>query len=161
MRRAFVAFVAICLLLPLPLLAVDPGRAEGRLTVNGTEIPLTYAYAIGGQANDLSHRKDDTRIILTDKPLPDGTDLSKVDYTFPDGVLGVVVCVDNKNQVSHVIVQHSTGTFDGGYFEGVADYRYRAHASDPGMLAGNVSSKRVTTASMTFSYEAEFNAQLK
>jgi hypothetical protein len=161
MRRAIVAFVAICLLLPLPLLAVDAGRAEGRLTVNGTEIPLAYAYAVGGQNNDLSHRNDDTRIILTDKPLPDGTDLSKVDYAFPEGILGVVVCINPNHQVTHVIVQHAAGTYDAGYFENVPEYRFRTRTSDPGMLAGNVSSKRVSTATVTFSYEAEFNAVLK
>ena len=161
MHRAIVASVAICLLLPLPLLAVDPGRAEGRLTVNGAPINLAYAYAVDRQMNDLTKTKDDTRIILTDKPLPEGTDLNTVDYTFPDGILGVVVCVDKNRQVSHVVVQHPTGTFDAGYFEGVQDYRYRPHRSDNGMLAGNVSARNVTTATMTFSYDAEFNAVLK
>jgi len=160
MRRAIVALVAICLL-PLPLLAIDAGRAEGRLTVNGTPIDLVYAYAIGGQKNDISNRRDDVRIILTDKPLPDGTDLSKVDYVFPDGILGIVVCIDINKQVSHVIVQHAAGTYDAGYFEGMPDYRFRPHRSDGGMFAGNVSSRSVATSTMTFSYDVDFNAQLK
>jgi hypothetical protein len=160
MRRAIVAFVAICLL-PLPLLAIVAGRAEGRLTVNGTAIDLAYAYAIGGQKNDINKRSDDVRIILTDKPLPEGTDLAKVDYTFPDGILGLVVCVDNSKQVSHVIVQHPSGTYDAGYFEGMPEYRYRSHRADQGMFAGNVSSRSVATATMTFSYDVDFNAALK
>lgn len=160
MRRAIVAIVVICLI-PLPLLAIDLGRAEGALTVNNQRIDLVYAYAIGKQKNDITNRKDDIRIILTDKPLPEGTDLSKVDYNFPEGILGVVICIDVNKEVSHVIVQHPSGTYDAGYFEGVPDYRFRQHRAEEGAFAGNVSSKSVATATMTFSYDADFVARMQ
>ena len=56
-RPAFVT--AVLAMLALPVWAVEPGRAEGSLTINGTAIPLAYAYAAGHQKNDISQRADD------------------------------------------------------------------------------------------------------
>src|SRR5438045_3258047 len=123
MRRLIVLFAVIAFV-ALPLLAIDPGRAQGTLTIDDTRIPLLYAYAIKHQKNQLTNRNDDTKIILTDKPLPEGTQLSDVDYQFPDSIFSLVVCLDRKGFVSHVVVQHATGTYDAGYFDGEAMQDY-------------------------------------
>jgi hypothetical protein len=159
--RKFAA-VLVLFLLAIPAFAADLGRAQGTLTIDGTRIPLTYAYAIDHQKNQLTNKNSDTRIILTDKPLPDNTKLADVDYTFPEGVLGVVFCINGKNDdISHVVVQHASGTYDGGFFEGVPDYRFKRVKADRGVLSGSVSSKKITTNTMVFSFDADFTTQVQ
>jgi hypothetical protein len=157
-----IAAVIVLLLLAVPAVAVDLGRAEGTLTIDSTRIPLTYAYVIGHQKNQLTNKNTDTRIILTDKPLPDNAKLEDVDYNFPDGILGVVFHITGKNdEISHVVVQHASGTWDGGFFESVPDYRFRRTKTDRGILTGNVSTKKITTNTMAFFFDADFSAQVQ
>jgi len=157
------AAVLLLLLLAVPVFAVDLGRAEGTLTIDNNRIPLTYAYAVDHQKNQLTNKNSDTKIILTDKPLPEGSKLDDIDYNFPEGILGLVICIGGKNDdISHIVVQHSTGTYDGGYFENVPDYHFkRQKSSDRSVLTGTFTSKKITTNTMTFSFDAEFAAQVQ
>ncbi len=156
------AAILVLSLLAIPAFAADLGRVQGTLTIDSARIPLTYAYAIDHQKNQLTNKSSDTRIILTDKPLPDGTKLEDVDYNFPEGVLGVVFCINGRNDdISHIVVQHSSGTYDGGFFENVPEYRFKRAKADRGVLSGTVSSKKITTNTMTFSFDAEFSAQVQ
>ncbi len=142
--------------------AADLGRAVGSVTIDGKPIVLQYAYAVDHQKNQLTNKNSDTRIILTDKPLPNGTKLEDVDYNFPDGILGVVVCVSSPSDtVSHVIVQHPTGTYDGGYFEGVPDYKFKRVRGERGTISGTIQSKKITTNTMSFFFDAEFAANIQ
>jgi hypothetical protein len=145
----------------LPASAVELGRAEGSLMIDGTKIPLNYAYAVAKQKNELSGRNEMTRIILTDKPLPDGAKLAAIDNDLPGDLNGVIICIDKLGRVGHVAVQHPKGTYDGGYFEGVADYDFKQRKGDPGTYIGTVSSMRIKTNTMTFSYDASFVASLR
>jgi hypothetical protein len=160
MRHIFGAFLAL-VLVALPALAVDPGHAEGSLVIDGVKYPLNFAYAIAKQKNQLTDRNEMTRIILTDRALPDGTKLTDLDNTLPGDLNGVIICIDKQGRVGHVAVQHPTGNFDGGYFEGIADYEYKPHKGDSGTIGGSVSSLRVKTNTMSFSYDANFVAALK
>lgn len=160
-RRILLAILAIGLV-SAAAYAVDPGKAQGSVVVDGTRIDLTYAYAVNHQKNEITNRKDDTRIILTDKPLPDGIDLGDIDNMFPDGTLGVVLCVTHDDKVSHILVQHPKGMYDAGYFDGDDHYTFRRLKTEHGSIAGNVSSSRkVKTATMAFSFDADFNAPVK
>ena len=141
--------------------AADLGRATGSVTIDGKPIVLQYAYAIDHQKNQLTNKSNETKVILTDKPLPDATKLDDVDYTFPDGVFGIVVCLTPADAVSHVVVQHPAGTFDAGYFEGVQDYRFKRARGDRGTISGTLSSKKITTNTMSFFFDAEFAAQVQ
>lgn len=161
MRHIATALVVLLLLLAVPAFAVDPGRAEGTLSIDGTKITLNYAYAIARQKNQLSNRNEMTRIILTDKPLPDGAKLADMDDQLPGDLNGIIICVDKQGRVGHVAVQHPTGNYDGGYFEGIPDYEFKSHKGDPGTFGGTVSSLRVKTNTMTFSYDATFAAILR
>jgi hypothetical protein len=60
-----------------------------------------------------------------------------------------------------VAIQHPAGSYDGGYFEGIPDYEYKPRKGDSGTLGGFVSSLRVKTNTMTFSYDANFLATLR
>jgi hypothetical protein len=160
MRHILGGILAL-VLVALPALAVDTGHAEGSLVIDGVKYPLNFAYAIAKQKNQLTDRNEMTRIILTDRALPDGTKLTDLDNTLPGDLNGVIVCVDKQGRVGHVAVQHPTGNFDGGYFEGIADYEYKPHKGDSGTVGGSVSSLRVKTNTMTFSYDANFVAALK
>jgi hypothetical protein len=161
MRQVAGALVAVLLLVALPAVAVDPGRAEGTLTIDNTKIPLNYAYAVGRQKNLLNDRKELTRIILTDKPLPADAKLTDLDDNLPGDLNGVILCVDKLGRVGHVAVQHPTGNYDGGYFEGIADYDFKPHKGESGTYSGTTSSLRVKTNTMTFSFEATFVASMK
>ena len=159
MRRLLV-MLAVVALFATPLFAVDPGRSEGNLIIDSNHIPLLYAYAVKRQKNQLTNRDDDTRVVLTDKPLPDNLNLSDVDYNWPEGILGVVFCIDRKGFISHVVVQHATGSYDAGYFDGEAmkDYRYKSRKFEGNAVGGNISSKKITTNTMTFSFDSDFVA---
>src|SRR6185436_5650932 len=119
------ALSVILLAVASAAVAADLGRANGSVTIDGKPIVLQYAYAIDHQKNQLTNKANETKIVLTDKPLPDGTKLDEVDYMFPEGIYGIVVCLTPADAVSHVVVQHPTGTYDAGYFEGVQDYRFK------------------------------------
>jgi hypothetical protein len=151
----------VVFLVALPALAVDLGRAEGSLTIDGTKIPLNYAYAVAKQKNELSGRNEMTRIILTEKPLPDGAKLTEMDNNLPGDLNGVIICIDKLGRVGHVAVQHPKGTYDGGYFEGVPDYEFRQRKGESGTYGGTVSSLRIKTNTMTFSYDVTFVASLR
>jgi hypothetical protein len=160
MRHVAGALVA-AFLIALPAGALDLGRAEGNLTIDGKKIPLNYAYAIARQKNQLTDRNEMTRIILTDRPLPDGAKLADMDDTLPGDLNGVIIAIDKMGRVGHVAVQHPSGNFDGGYFEGVPDYEFKPRKGESGTLGGSVSSLRVKTNTMTFSYDATFVAALR
>ena len=160
MRHVAGALIAV-FLIALPVTAVDLGRAEGVLTIDGTKIPLNYAYAIAKQKNQLTDRNEMTRIILTDKPLPDGAKLGDLDDSLPGELNGVIIAVDKQGRVGHVAIQHPAGTYDGGYFEGVPDYEFKPRKGESGTFGGSMSSLRVKTNTMTFSYDASFLASLR
>jgi hypothetical protein len=159
--RHLAGALLVVFLLALPAVALDLGRADGNLTIDGKKIPLNYAYAIAKQKNQLNDRNEMTRIILTDQPLPDGAKLADLDDTLPGDLNGVIVAVDKLGRVGHVAVQHPAGSYDGGYFEGVPDYEFKPRKGDSGTFSGSVSSLRVKTNTMTFSYDATFVAALR
>ena len=156
MRRLVVCLFAA--VLAVPAFAVDPGRADGSLTTGAGAIPLAYAYVMDGAHSDLSGKSDALKIILTDKPLPAGTRLADVDYSFPDGILGIVVCADKDNQPQHLVVQHPQGTYDGGWTDVNRDFRLRMRRTREGTVEGRLTCRRAEKPSVTFAFDAEFNA---
>jgi hypothetical protein len=159
MRRIVCAVIAFALA-AVPVYALDPGKAEGALLIDGKRYELSYAYAIAKHKNQLSGKNDNTLLILTDQPLPADAKLHDMEATLPDNINGVMLCVDKERRVTHVAVQHPAGMFDGGFFEGVENYEFHQRKGD-GAFAGTASSKRITTNTMTFSYDATFNAAMK
>ena len=151
---------ALFALVALPLQALEAGRAEGTLIIGGAPLSLVHAYAIGGQKNDANGRNDDIKIILTDKPLPDGFELRNIESAFPDGITGIVFAIDNERQPSHIYVQHATGMYDAGYFTKSEIYRFRGRMAD-GVLDGRVSSKKMTTSTTTMSFDVQFAATVQ
>jgi hypothetical protein len=159
MRRLVVCVFA-AVLAAASVYAVDPDRADGSLTTGAGTVTLAYAYAMDRSHNDLDNRKDALKIILTDKPLPAGTNLADVDYNFPDGILGIVVCLDKNNQPMHLVVQHQQGVYDAGWVEVNHDVRTRAKRAN-GTVEGRLTAKRVEAPSVTFSFDAEFAATVQ
>src|SRR5204863_1417936 len=131
MRRAALAGFLL-VIAARSALAVDPGRAEGNLVIDGTKFDLGYAYAIRHHKNQLTNRADNTLIILSDKPLPDDANLHDFEASLPDGVNGVMVCIDKESRITHVAVQHPSGMFDAGFFEGIENYDYKPRRADQG-----------------------------
>lgn len=158
MRRILCAVFAIAL--AVPALALDLGKADGFLMIDGKKFTLAYAYAIGRHKNQLSGRNDNTLLILTDHPLPDDVRLHDLEATLPDGVNGVMICADKDHHVTHVAVQHPGGMYDGGFFEGVESYELHRRKGE-GAFAGTATSKKIRTNTMSFWYDAAFNAAMK
>src|SRR5213080_625850 len=154
MTRRLTILLAVAFLC-VPLFAVDPGKAQGSMTVDGTRVDLGYAYAISHQSNDVTHRKDDRRVVLTDKPIPDTFKLDDIDNGFPDGVLGVVVCVSHADKISHVLLQHAKGMYDASYFEDDPNYIFKPLKTEKSSVAGNVSARKIRTNTMTFSFDVD------
>ena len=159
MRRAAMVVLMLAFVAG-PALAVNLGRAEGTLVIDSKKIDLGYAYAVRKHKNQLTNRNDNTLVIVTDKPLPDGANLHEFEASLPDGVNGVMVCLDRDSRITHVAVQHPTGMYDGGFFEGVENYDYRPRKVEQG-ISGTLSSRRIKTNTMTFSYDVSFAAETK
>lgn len=159
MRKCFLV-VAIAVSIAAAALAVEPGQAAGTLTVGGEKIQLAYSYAIDRQKNEFTNRRDDIRTIATNQPLPNGTDLANIENAFPDGVYGVVVCINNKREVSHVLVQFSTGMYDAGYFGPGEDYTFSGKPQNS-HVQGRLTSKTITTSTTKLSFDVEVNAPIK
>ena|SRR5437016_3696058 len=134
--------------------------APGALVIDGTKFELGYAYAIGHHKNQNTNRSDNTLIILTDKPLADDANLHDFEASLPDGVNGVMVCLDGDKRVTHVAVQHPTGMYDGGFFEGIENYDFKPRKSDDA-LTGTLTSRRIKTNTMMFSYDVSFAAAVR
>ena len=148
------------MLIALPARAVDPGRAEGAVMIDGKRIDLKYAYAVEHHKNQNTNKNDNTLIVLIDQPLPDGANLHDFEATLPDGFNGVMVCIDRDRKITHVAVQHPGGMYDGGFFEGVDNYDYRIRKGE-GPLSGTLTSRKIKTNTMTFWYDVSFNAAVK
>lgn len=149
----------VLLFLAAALHAAELGRAEGAVNVDRTKIDLSYAYAIGKQKNEITNRRDDVKIILTDKPIAPDANLNEIDFNFPEGVLGIVVHVTANNQrITHAVVQHAGGTYDAGFSEGINEFRFKPGPRTRGIISGHLSASRIQTNTMTFSLEADFNA---
>lgn len=140
--------------------ALEPGQAQGTLIVGDDKIPLSYAYAIGHQKNEFSSRRDDVRVVITNKPLDPGVNLETIDYSFPEGVYGIVVCIDRGHVPSHIAVQHPTGMYDGGFFGPGEDYTFKGTA-DREHVEGTFSSKTITTSTTKFTFDVAVNAPIR
>ena len=74
MKKIFLlatVLVWTCLILPPAASAIDPGRVQGNLQVNGQAITLTQAYAhLHDNAEGLLDRPRELRLLLTDREVP-------------------------------------------------------------------------------------------
>ena len=159
MRPVAVALVG-CFIAGVAL-AAELGRAEGALTLDKSKVDLGYAYAVGRQHNDITKRKDDVKIVLTDKPLADGADLSEIEATLPDGMYAVIFNVAANNKVTHVAVLHPKGSYDAGFLEDMPDFRFKNANRSRGMVAGHLTSSRVQTNTMAFAVDVDFSTPVK
>jgi len=161
MRRAAFAVLFLAMtMMSLPAFALDPGQAEGTLTVGGATYNLAFAYAIGGQKNDSNGRSDDVKVILTDRALPGNVDLRAIENTFPDGINGVVMALDNDRLPSHVFVQHAGGMYDAGYFTNNDRFRFRGRTSSSA-VEGHCWARKITTSTDPISYDVSFVATVQ
>ena len=95
------------------------------------------------------------------KPAGEPFKIDDIDNGFPEGVLGLVVCVSHLDKISHVLLQHAKGMYDASYFEDDPNFTFKPLKGERGTVAGNVSSRKVKTNTMTFSFDVDFNAQVK
>ena len=160
-RLRYAAAALFAALFAQSLLAVDLGQTDGTLVIDKERIKLAYAYAIGHQHNDITKRKDDVMVIMTNQPLGAEANLSEIEATFPVGMYGVIFNVASNKQVTHVSLMHPKGSYDGGYLEDFPDFHYKAGASNRGTISGHLTTSRVQTNTMTFSVDAEFAATIK
>ena len=159
MRRLALGFVVGCF--TIALFAAELGRCDGTLVVDTTRFTLGYAYALGHQHNDVSKRKDDVKVVLTNQPLATEANLEEIDFNFPDNVYGVIVQIATNHKITHVVIHHPKGTYDSGFLEDFPDYKFRATNGSRGTIIGRVNSTRVTTNTMTFSFDVEFNVLVR
>ena len=148
------------LLAAVPAAAIEPGQAEGTLTINSTTVNLAYSYALGNQRNEATGRTDDIKLVLSDKPLPAGMDMTGIEYTFPAGTLGVVVIFESNRQPVRVFIQHGGGTFESSDFKS-GIYKLRPRISRDGEIDGRIESKPITAATMFLQFGANFRAAIK
>jgi hypothetical protein len=160
MRNLFLGLILVVFVALPALAALEPGQAQGTLTVGNEKITLSYAYAVNHQKNEFSNRRDDVRVVITNKPLDDTVDLANIDYSFPDGVYGVVVCLDRNRVPSHVAMQHEAGMFDAGYFGPGEDYQFKG-SIDAGRVEGAFTSRTISTSTTKFSFDVSVNAAIR
>lgn len=154
------AILLVALLAALPAMAIEQGQAEGTLTVNANTVNLAYSYAVGNQHNDATGRTDDIKLVLSDKPLPAGTEMAGIEYAFPAGILGVVVIFESNRQAVRVFIEHGGGTFESSDFKSGV-YKLRPRITRDGEIDGRIESKPITAATMFLQFGANFRAAIK
>jgi hypothetical protein len=159
LRHAALALIIV--LISLSAVAAEPGRAEGAVTIDKTKVDLAYAYAIGHQRNEITKRKDDIKVVLTDKALDPALDLNEIDTLLPADVHAMVFSVASSGKVTHVSLLYPKGSYDGGFLEDTPDFRFKNSNPPRGNVAGRISSGRIQTNTMTFQVDADFNAAVK
>jgi hypothetical protein len=148
------------LLAAVPALAIDPGQAEGTLTINSSTVNLAYCYAVGNQPNALTGRQDDIKIVLVDKPLAADADFSQIEYAFPPESRGVVLLVSSSRQPVRVFIEHGTGIFESSDFKG-GNFKVRLRSTREGDLDGRIESKPITASTLYLKFDANFRATVR
>ena len=159
MRR--VAYLLVASLFALSAMAAESGRSEGAVTIDKTRIDFGYAYAIGHQRNEITKRKDDVKVILTDKALDPALDLNEISTLLPPDVHAFIVNVSSQGKITHVELLYPKGSYDGGYLEDTPDFRFKSSNPGRGNVGGKVSSGKIQTNTMTFQVDADFAAAIK
>jgi len=161
MRRSIKTTLFLAALLAaLPAAAIEPGQAEGTLTINSTTVNLAYCYALGNQRNETTGRTDDIKLVLSDHPLPAGMDMTGIEYAFPAGTLGVVVIFEANRQPVRVFIQHGGGTFESSDFKS-GIFKLRPRITRDGEMDGRIESKPITAATMFLQFGANFRAAIR
>jgi hypothetical protein len=99
----------LCVSLPQGVLAIDPGRVQGSLQVNGKAITLTQAYAhLHDNAEGLLDRPQELRLLLVDGEVPQealaGIALLPVEQMAREGkVQGLLLKLDPNDQKRLVV----------------------------------------------------------
>ena len=141
--------------------AAELGQAEGTLTIDKTRVDLHYAYAIGRQHNDITKRKDDVKVVLTDKALAADMNLAEIDATLPQDMYALIFNVASNNKITHVALLHPKGSYDGGYLEDTPEFRFKSANPGRGMVGGRLTSSKVQTNTMAFNVDVDFATQVK
>jgi hypothetical protein len=145
------------LLAAVPALAIDPGQVEGTLVINSSTVNLAYCYAVGNQANALTGRQDDIKIVLVDKPLAPDADFSQIEYAFPAESRGVVLLINSNRQPVRVFIEHGSGIFESSDFKS-GNFKVRVRATREGDLDGRIESKPITASTLYLKFDASFRA---
>ena len=159
MRR--VAYLLVACSLVVSAMAAESGRSEGAVTIDKTRIDLGYAYAVGHQRNDITKRKDDVKVVLTDKALDPAIDLNEIGTLLPADVHALIFNVSSQQKITHVELLYPKGSYDGGYLEDTPDFRFKSSNPGRGSIGGKVTSGKVQTNTMTFQVDADFTAAIK
>lgn len=145
--------------LAAPVRALEPGKAEGELSLNGKAVKLLHAYAVPGQKNTLTDTDDDVKVVLTDKPLPADARPGELGYSFAPGVQGIVLCIDRSKEPSHLVVHHADGMYFRGYFKG-SENKFKSKRLDRKGIEGTayISEPYKTSKGFSYQYNVTFAA---
>ena len=155
--------LAVLAVLAAPARALQPGKAEGELSLNGKAVKLIHAYAVPGQKNTLTDTDDDVMVVLTDKPLPPDArptaKPSEFGYSFAPGVQGIVLCIDRSREPSHLVVHHADGMYFRGYFKG-SENKFKSKRLDKKGIEGTayISEPYKTSKGFSYLYNVTFAA---
>lgn len=102
MRRLL---LAVLILAAMPLLAVDTGKADGKVVLNGKTVRVTQSYAWEDEGAVI--------VLLTDKPLAKDADPRPFAEAAPPGTQGLTIYFDAgaDAKVRRIVVQHADGVF--------------------------------------------------
>jgi hypothetical protein len=160
-RKLEVFLVAVIALGPVPVCgAVQEDSAAGRLTLNGTTVQLTHAYA-SAQPGFFDKSQEDIRVLLSDVILPNSalSDVFDLIHLARDGKARVVEVVLNATK------QPISGAIYAPQFEGMVSvtgmHRFESTAFERARVAGRLSMEEPRTfQGVTFQYDATFTARV-
>jgi hypothetical protein len=148
MRRLLLAAL---LLMALPLLAVDTGKADGKVVLNGKTVRFTQSYAWESD--------DGIVVLLTDKPLAKEANPRTFAEAVPPGTQALTIYFGDDTdttKVRSIVIQHADGKF-------VLDAPETGMMlqTDDDAIEGNLSTTGTTTspAGATVRIRVAFNAE--
>ena len=138
------------------------GKAEGQLIVDGKPVKMAYAYA-SAQPDFFDKRTEDTRVLLTDVPLPGKAiedDFTRVNLVKQGKLHCLEVTINAKQQPISVSIRHPA--FKVPQSGGSTEDGFEAKVFDGKIIEGRVFRKSPGKSfeDLEYTYEVTFSAAI-
>lgn len=160
-QRYAAGFALVCLFAtPFPAGAIEPGKAEGVLTVAGETVDLQYAYSIT-RPGTFDEDTEDTLIFLSNMPLEtdmltQGGLLQQLEST--GELKSVELTLNAEQEPISIRVRHQA--FGGGP-SGTSSETFELAGADPAHIEGRLHTTKVEDFfGTTYEFDVSFNADI-
>jgi hypothetical protein len=161
-KRVFIFTCLLCFVALGSVALAAEGKAEGQLIVDGKPVKIAYAYA-SAQPGFFDNKTEDTRVLLTDVPLPDKAledDFTRINLAKQGKLHCLEVTINAKQQPISVTIRHPA--FKVPQSGGSTEDGFEAKVFDGKVIEGRVFRKSPGKSfeDLGYTYEVTFSAAM-